>query len=162
EKGIQGLARIRLLDTFGSSFHHGLQTKLDKRFGNGLAMGLAYTLSKSHGDGENGGQEGAGYQNAFFNRSSESRGRYRFDQRHNLVAHWVGEMPGARARGILGDIIGGWQSNGIVSVRSGFPFNVTQGGDLNTDGPVRPDRLENGKLENPTRALWFDTGAFQR
>jgi hypothetical protein len=37
--------------------------------------------------------------------------------------------------------------------------------DLNTgnDGsPVRPDRLRDGRLDNPTRQLWYDPSAFQR
>ncbi|MGH9630085.1 MAG: carboxypeptidase regulatory-like domain-containing protein, partial [Bryobacteraceae bacterium] len=53
-------------------------------------------------------------------------------------------------------------TNGIVSLRSGFPFTVTQGGDLNTGGPVRPDRIEDGAIDNATRQLWFDPQAFRR
>ena len=160
--GIQALATIRLLDSFASSFHQGLQMKLDKRYGSGLAYGLAYTYSKSYGDGESGGQETVPYQNAFLNRSTESRGRYRFDQQHNMVAHWVWEMPGQTMAGPLKHILGGWQSNGIVSLRSGFPFTVSQGGDLNTGGNVRPDRIADGRLEGATRRRWFETTAFQR
>jgi hypothetical protein len=101
ELGIQGLATIRLLDSFGSTFHQGMQLKFDKRFNRGFAWGLAYTFSKTYGDGENGGQEGAGYQNAFFDRGLESRGRYRFDQKQNMVAHWVWELPGRYLSGPL-------------------------------------------------------------
>jgi len=162
ELGVQGLATIRYLDSFGSSFHQGLQLKLDKRYSTGLAYGLAYTYSKSYGDGENGGQEGVSYQNPFFNRSTESRGLYRFNQKHNMVAHWVWEMPGQNMSSALRHIIGGWQSNGIVALRSGFPFNVAQGGDLNTGGSVRPDRIADGRLDDGNRRLWFDTQAFQR
>lgn len=61
QKGVQGLANIRWIDSFGESFYHGLQMKLDKRFSRGLTFGLAYTYSKTHGDGEDGGQEGSGY-----------------------------------------------------------------------------------------------------
>src|SRR6185295_2454452 len=56
--GVQPLGNIRYLDSFGESFHHGLQVTLDKRFSHGLAGGIAYTYSKAHGDGENGGNEG--------------------------------------------------------------------------------------------------------
>jgi hypothetical protein len=64
----------------------------------------------------------------------------------------------------LKHILGGWQSVGMLSFRTGFPFTVGQGaGDLNVgSGPVRPDRLQSGELENPTRKLWFDPHAFQR
>jgi hypothetical protein len=161
-KGVQDLATIRLLDSFGSSFHSGLQVKVDKRYSNGLAYGLAYTYSKSYGDGENGGQEGVSYQNPYLNRSTESRGRFRFDQKHNMVGHWVWEMPGQNISGPVRYVIGGWQSNGIVALRSGFPFNVTQGGELNTGGPVRPDRIADGRLSDGNRRYWFDTQAFMR
>ena len=36
------------------------------------------------------------------------------------------------------------------------------GGDLNTSGPVRPDRIASGELDSPTRKLWFDPQAFRR
>ena len=56
ERGVQALGNIRYLDSYGESFYHGLQMKLDRRFSKGLALGVAYTYSKAHGDGENGGQ----------------------------------------------------------------------------------------------------------
>jgi hypothetical protein len=91
-----------------------------------------------------------------------SRGRFRFDQTHNFVANFVWELPGQKLRGPLRHFIGGWQSNGIVAIRSGFPFTVSQGGELNTGSSARPDRLLDGAIENPTRDLWFNPSAFQR
>jgi len=160
ERGIQALGNIRYLDSYGESFYHGLQMKLDRRFSKGLALGVAYTYSKAHGDGENGGQEGVLYQDPLDRRGN--RGRFRFDQTHNFVSHFVWELPGKNLSGFRKHVIGGWQTNGILSIRSGFPFNVTEGGDLNTGGNVRPDRIADGELDNPTRALWFDPQAFRR
>ncbi|MFN0171195.1 MAG: TonB-dependent receptor domain-containing protein [Bryobacteraceae bacterium] len=160
--GVQTLANIRVLDASGNSFHHGLQTKLDKRFSGGLAVGLSYVFSKSHGDGEAGGNEEGGFQQPRIDRR-DGRGRYRFDQTHNMVAHWVWEMPGSRLPGLLKHVAGGWQSNGIFSIRSGFPFAVTQGNDLNTGAAgIRPDRIADGRLDNPNRQVWFDPQAFRR
>ncbi|MBI3281704.1 MAG: TonB-dependent receptor, partial [Acidobacteria bacterium] len=158
--GIQGLGNIRYIDSYGESFYHALQAKVDKRYSHGVTLGIAYTLSKAHGDGENGGQEGVSFQDPLDRRGS--RGRFRFDQRHNFVAHYVWELPGGNLPGVLKHVIGGWQTNGILSLRSGFPFTITQGGDLNTGGPVRPDRIASGELDNPTRKLWFDPQAFRR
>ena len=160
ERGVQALANVRYLDSYGESFYHGLQMKLDRRFSRGLALGVAYTYSKAHGDGENGGNEGATYQDPLDRRGS--RGRFRFDQTHNFVTHFVWELPGKNLAGFTKHIIGGWQTNGILSIRSGFPFNITQGGDLNTGGNVRPDRIADGELENPTREQWYDPQAFRR
>ena len=163
EKGLQSLGVVRFLDSYDNSFHHGLQAKLDKRYTNGLAFGVAYTFSKSHGDGEAGGQEGAQFQSPRSDRG-DARGRYRFDQRHNFVSHYVWEIPGANLASPLRHVIGGWQTNGILSLRSGFPFTVIGSrGDLNVgDSNVRPDLVGNLRLSNPTRDLWFDPPAFSR
>ena len=163
EKDLQGLARVRYLDSFANTFHHGLQAKLDKRYSSGLAFGVAYTFSKSHGDGEAGGNEPAQYQAPRSDRRN-ARGRFRFDQRHNFVAHYVWEIPGANLSGPLRHIVGGWQTNGVLSLRSGFPFTV--GGrtvDLNVgDSSVRPDLVGDPRLSDPTRKLWYNTQAFSR
>ncbi|MCC6858692.1 MAG: TonB-dependent receptor [Bryobacterales bacterium] len=161
EKGIQSLGAVSYYGTYGNGFYHGLQAKLEKRYANGISYGLAYTFSKSHGDGEDGANEGSGLQN--INDRLGSRGRRAFDQRHAAVFHWVWALPfGKSLRGVPAAVLKGWQTNGIVTLRTGFPFTPA-GGDLNTGGgDIRPDRLRDGALENPTRQLWFDPTAFQR
>jgi hypothetical protein len=160
--GIQSLGNIRYIDSFGESFYHGMQVKLDKRMSSGLTMGVAYTYSKSHGDGDNGGQEGVAFQNPRDRRGS--RGLHSFDQTHRTVANFVWELPGAGLRGAKGFVLGGWQINGIASFQSGFPFSVTQGGgDLGfASGAVRPDLIGTAELDNPTRKQWFNPQAYQR
>jgi hypothetical protein len=160
QRGVQTLSTIRYIDSYGENFHHGLQVKVDRRFARGLAAGLAYTFSKTHGDGENGGQEGVTFQDPLNRRAS--RGRFRFDQRHVMVANFVWELPGSQLKGPLGWVIGGWQTNGILAIRSGFPFHLSQGGDLNTGGPVSPDQVDDPYLDDPTRARWFNPQAFSR
>lgn len=159
-RGVQTLSTIRYIDSFGENFHHGLQVKMDRRFSRGVAAGFAYTFSKSHGDGENGGQEGVSYQDPL-NRVG-SRGRFRFDQRHVLVANFVWELPGRNLKGVAGLIVGGWQTNGILSIRTGFPFNVNQGGDINTGGTVRPDQVGDPFATESKRAQWYNPQAFSR
>src|SRR5207249_5463947 len=161
--GVQSIGRIRYLDSYGESFYHGMQLKLDKRFSKGLAFGSSYTFSKAHGDGENGGQEG--YISLQSPRDRRpSRGRFSFDQTHAFVTHFVWELPGQKLQNaLLRYTVGGWQANGILSIRSGFPFTAGQGQDLNTDNSnVRPDLLRSPEIDNPNRKLWFDPLAFQR
>ncbi len=163
---VQDLGSIRFLDSYGNSFYHGLQVRVEKRYSNGLSYGLAYTFSKVHGDGEAGGNESVDWQNPRDRRGS--RGRLRFDQRHNAVIHFVYELPFAKGfTGIPGALLKGWQTNGILSFRSGFPFTPTVGsGELNTGGgsSLRPDRLADGHLspDQRSRKRWFDTSAFRR
>ncbi len=162
EGRVQTLGTLRVIDAYGNGSYNGLQTSLEKRHSSGLVFGLSYAFSKSLGDGESGGNEDGGFQDPRDRRAS--RGRYQFDQRHNTVFHFVYDLPFAKnLRGVPGTLLKGWQTNGILSLRSGFPFTITQGADLNTGGtPIRPDRAASGELDNPTRALWFDTSAFRR
>lgn len=165
EKGIQTLGRIFAFDSYSNQHYHGLQTKLEKRYAKGLSFGVSYTYSKANGDGEDGGNEGAMRQVAADR--AGSRARTAFDLTHNAVIHFVYEIPfGKNLKGVAGAALKGWQTNGIFSMRSGFPWTPTVGlNDLNTGGdgtPIRPDRIRDGRLDSPTRDLWYDPSAFQR
>ena len=164
-QGVQTLGRIFAFDSYSNQHYHGLQTKLERRFSRGLSFGVSYTYSKANGDGEDGGNEGAGRQ-VYLDRAG-SRGRTAFDLTHNAVIHFVYEIPfGKSLKGVPGAVLKGWQTNGILSLRTGFPWTPTVGAnDLNTGGdgaPIRPDRLQDGRLDGATRALWYDPSAFQR
>jgi hypothetical protein len=88
-----------------------------------------------------------------------------YDMRQNMVFHYVWEMPFFKnLKGVGGHILSGWQTNGILSLRTGFPFTITQGGDLNTGGSVLPDRIADGRLGDAQRRReqWYDPQAFRR
>ena len=162
----RGLGNIRYLDSYGNGNYHGLQTSLEKRYSSGLTFGLAYTYSKSQGEGygrnEGAGNVSSGYQNPRDRRAA--RTRYGFDVRHNAVINYVYEMPFLnRFKGVAGAFLAGWQTNGILTFRSGFPFNPGGGGNLNTGGEVWPDRVDDGRLfGDAKREKWFDPSVFRR
>lgn len=160
------LSRIRYLDSGGNSWYDGLQVSLRKRYSNGFVFTLAYTFSKTliqgYGRNEGDGVNSNTYQNKF-DRASE-KGRVGFDQTHVLVSSFIYDLPAPRvlSKGFAGAIFSGWQTNGIISLRSGQPFTVSQGNIINTgNAPVRPDRASNGGLDNPTVNQWFNPDAFQ-
>lgn len=159
------LGTIRYLDSYANGSYHGLQTSVEKRYSHGFVLGLAYTFSKAIGEGYGRNEGQLGVQNAYQNPRDRraSRSRYGFDVRQNMVFNYVYEMPFLnRFRGVPGAIIGGWQINGIWTVRTGLPFNVN-GGNLNTGGPTTPDRVADGRLfDDAARQLWYDPTAFRR
>ena len=160
---IQDLGQIRFIRSDENGFYHGLQTTVEKRYSSGLIFGLSYTFSKAHGDGEANGNNPADFPNPRDRRGA--RARYLFDQRHSAVFHFVYELPFAKSfRGVAGALFKDWQANGVLSLRSGFPFTISQGADLNVDNsPVRPDRISDGRLfDEATRQRWFDISAFRR
>src|SRR5262249_26904021 len=96
-------------------------------------------------------------------RASEKT-RYGFDYTHNAVISYVYELPMIPAfkDSFAKHIFGGWQTNGIVALRSGLPFTVSQGNTLNTaEAPVRPDCFVAGMLSSSSVHKWFDPDAFR-
>jgi hypothetical protein len=66
-------------------------------------------------------------------------------------------------------ILGDWQANAAVQLRSGQPYNMAISGDIaNIEAPagdswfsyMRPNVVGNPKLAHPTRDEWFNTAAF--
>jgi len=65
------------------------------------------------------------------------------------VSSFVYDLPFGRGRpfgsnvsGIVNEIIGGWQVNGIYQWQTGFPITVLRSGDplgVGTNGAARPD-----------------------
>src|SRR5205085_9941139 len=85
-----------------------------------------------------------------------------FDVTHNAVINYVYDLPIFRhSKGLVQGILGGWQTSGVVTLRTGFPFTL-QGGSLNTNSTTYPDRVADGRLEGATRTLWYDPAAFRR
>jgi hypothetical protein len=159
------LGNIRYLDSFANANYNALQVQAQKRYGRGITAGLAYTYGKALGEGY-GRNDPAGnvqptYQDPNDRRSN--RGRYGFDVTHNAVLNYVWEVPMfAKAKGLLYSVLGGWQTSGIITLRTGFPFALL-GGNLNTNSSTYPDRVADGRLfDKANRQLWFDPTAFRR
>jgi Carboxypeptidase regulatory-like domain/TonB dependent receptor len=143
-----------------SSSYHALQAKIEKRVSAGLWYLASYSFSKTmiH---QNAPAKGG---NTAWERSLAE-----FDVPHNLAFSWGYELPIGRgkrwlagARGFTDALLGGWQMQGILGIRSGRPFTPTISADRANIGigGQRPNRLASGKLDNPTVERWFDVSAF--
>jgi hypothetical protein len=155
---------IELITTDASGNYHGLLTKVEKRFSHGLTFLATYTWAKTMFDSFAG--NAADRHNSPFDLKAE-KGLAETDQRHRATASWLYELPFFRSRtGWLYRLAGGWQTNGVLTLETGMPFNPIQ-----TLQPLadecsrcnrRPDRLKDGNLPASERTLqrWFDTSAF--
>jgi hypothetical protein len=64
-------------------------------------------------------------------------------------------------------LLGNWQTNAVVQLRSGQPFNMSVPGDVANIGNTvswwnyaRPNLVGNPKPSHPTQNEWFDPAAF--
>ncbi len=113
---------------FGKSTYNGLQVSAQRRSADGLTYQIAYTWSKVLDIGCDGYFSGCSLQDPYH--PQNDRGPASFDQPHVFSAGWVYPLPfGAGKKwssgsGVLNQIIGGWQVNGILSFSSGLPYAV--------------------------------------
>jgi hypothetical protein len=148
----------------GKSAYHSLQATLERRFASGLGFLTAYTWSHSIDNVPNqfgGGDNGPIPQDRRFR--NLDRGSSGFDIRHRFVHSMNYALPFGRGRqfstdsGILNFIAGGWDTNVIFTAQTGLPFTPVLANSVSNAGGSRPDRYTEGTIENPDRAMWFDT-----
>jgi hypothetical protein len=150
----------------GLSNYYAGQLTVDKRFSKGLSALLGYTWSHAIDNVvlEFGGGA-AGPQPQDPRNLRAERGNSIVDLRHRLTASYLWELPFGAGRalmnrgGVLNWILGGWQTNGILTVQTGQPFSpVLQTSTTNGTGS-RPDVV--GNVTYPkTLQRWFDPSAF--
>jgi outer membrane receptor protein involved in Fe transport len=151
----------------GRSEYNSLQLSAQKRFSRRYQLQAAYTLGKTIDNMQ-------AQLNADVNNSSVypqdpydreiDWARADFDVRHLFSANFVWDLPGADSSALLG----GWQFNGIVTLRSGVPFTPALGATNwsrsgNTSGEDRPSlrpgaNLDDAVLGGPEH--YFDASAF--
>jgi hypothetical protein len=140
---------LNLRDFSADSYYHALQLNLTKRFSTGLQFQTAYTVSKSIDTASatesvfQNGALGSFRQDPFDSRSA--RALSDFDIRQNFVANFLYDLPfgkgrliGSNLKGVTSALASGWSTGGIVTVRSGFPFNVALGFDQSLSGIDNP------------------------
>ncbi len=143
------------------SSYHGLTTKLEKRFSQGLSYRLNYAWSKSMDLNSQWG--GTSAQNALDARSSI--GLSDFHRAHIFSADMVWRLPRLQGlTGALDKIVNDWQINTIIQLRSGSYLTPTLTGDHNNVAGrgtgQRPDLAgsEIRYLRTPER--WVDPASF--
>ena len=118
----------------GFSNYHGLQVRVEKRSEAGIYFLNSFTWAKAIDnssqafDSSNG--NGTSFQNIYD--IGADKGLSNYDRRFNNITSLVFELPFGRGRRFLKQtpravdlVLGGWQVNSIVNLRSGEPFNMS-------------------------------------
>jgi hypothetical protein len=153
----------------GHSTYNSLQTSLMRRFTGDYQIQFSYTLSKTLDS--NDAQLGQDTLNTStfppnpYDPEAEW-GPAAFDSRHVFAANATWELPAFRDNPVLG----GWQLNTVVSLRSGYPFspsiataNWSRSGNTAGGTEDRPNvkpGTDPGKIVTGDPNHWFDTSAF--
>jgi Carboxypeptidase regulatory-like domain len=119
------------LENVGQSTFHALETKLERRFRNGLNLLASYTFSKTLTDADSTfpffsafASNNFGAQNPF-NLKSEKTLSYQ-DTPHAVVISYLYELPAGPGKkhlnhGVASKVLGGWQVGAVHRYQSGSP-----------------------------------------
>jgi len=124
------------LGNFSNSYYHSMLLSLRKKFSNNLQFDFDYTYSHSI---DTDSQIANNTINYSFNGAGvmcnledprACRGDSNFDVRHNVSVNFIYDLPVGRGQRFLRDapgwvnaILGGWSASGIVTWRTGLPFD---------------------------------------
>ena len=154
-----------------SSIYHALELTIEKRYSSGLQFTSNFTWAKLMSDGSfdeatvAGAVPIASPTDLGLNYSLGSE-----DVEFRSTNDVIYELPFGRGKRFGHDMsrgldyaLGGWRISAVGVLQSGTPFSVTEETDPFGSGQsygTLPNRLQSGKLSNPTIQHWFDSTAF--
>jgi hypothetical protein len=143
----------------GHSSYHSLQSRIEKRFSQGLTFSVAYTFSRLIDDA------GAVFDSAVLTGPvANFQAADSYNKRLEKDVS-TGNVPHILSSGSVYQLPLGWQLAGTIRMQSGSPVAVTQATNLNAFagfGIQRPNRIADPRLpgNERTTARYFNTGAF--
>jgi len=161
-----GYHSIRLATDEANAHYNSLQTSVRGRVARDLELQAGWTYSKAM-DPTTGGGNGFDLDNISnpYAGWRYDQGPSVFDRRNVLFINYIYDIPLFRdtSNRAAKAALGGWQLSSIISIMSGAPLNITQGGStaasIVPNSTVRPDLT--GKISYPHKAgEWFDTSVF--
>lgn len=150
----------------GNSSYNALQASVEKRFSKGVTVSANYTWGKSIDE--------VSYQtdlcginivNPYNLKAYRGVSDYNVPQR--FVLNYLWQLPSPK-QGVAKALLGGWETSAILSLQSGFPLNITSGGDYSYSLPeVSNDQAQTisapqyiSGTRNNRITQWFTTNAF--
>ena len=135
--------------------YNAMQLSLRKRYSNNLGFDMHYTLRK--GWAIQGGTLASPFVNSEISNSQDffdpfvDRTPLSQEPRHQISGNTIYALPWFKdGRGVVAQILGGWQLASILSIRSGLPLRVTQPSGISNS---RPDFVGG----NPVLEGWGET-----
>jgi hypothetical protein len=124
------------LENLGQSTYNALQTKLERRFRNGINLLASYTYSKTITDADSSFSTETGFNSNVFgaqnpyNLRGEKAVSYQ-DIPHAFVVSYVYELPAGPGKryfthGVASKVLGGWQISGSHRYQSGSPAVINE------------------------------------
>ncbi len=161
--------------SFGYGNYAALNVKLEKRFSQGLQFLTAYTYGHALANSGTSLSGAANFGNPDPTNLASSYSSAAWDIRHNFTTSFNYELPFGRGKQFLSGMnraadiaLGGWQSNGILTLRTGQPFTINGTACQGQWGKCLPDLVPgqdpnaapSGGRSPGTNGLWFNTNAF--
>jgi len=167
----KNLGQIQGLSDVGWSEYNSLQVKVTKRVSQNLNFLANWTYSHAMDNGpapfDLGHINSDSPQNAYdLNAEIASSD---FDVRHSFNFSGLYHLPIGRGQRFFGNwgrpqelVMGGWELNGILGMRTGTPGNVTTNGGIKACPGMRPNLVGDPNLPKDKRTLseYFNTAAF--
>ena len=130
-------SNIRNQSSQGNSTYHAFQTSVNKRLTSGFTILANYTFGKLLDDASS---DGDGPSNPFD--ISNEKGHSDFDITHRFAASYIWQLPRFEQRhALVKHVLGGWETNGIITLESGQWLTVSSGRD-NSGSAVNGDRAD--------------------
>lgn len=149
-----------------NSSYNSLQVAAEKRFSHGVTLSANYTWSRSIDE--------VSYQTDLCGINiinpynvREYRGVSDFNVPHRFVLNYLWQLPSPK-QGLKRALFGGWETSAILNWQSGFPLNISSGGDYSFSNPARGNdqaqvittpHYTHGST-NDKITQWFTTSAF--
>ena len=164
----KGYRAINTIQPRFDSNYHSLQVSAQHRFSETSQINLAYTFSKNLTNSQT--DRSTAPQNSYDLRAEY--GRAQLDRRHVTTINYLYELPffTKNENFFLRNVLGGWQTSGIVTVQTGIPFTAATSnfdpagiGFLGTSAAGgRPNQVADPNADyTGTQFNYFNGSAFQ-
>jgi carboxypeptidase family protein/TonB-dependent receptor-like protein len=155
---------IQLLKTDGIANYTALQLTFQRRYSKGLSVASNYTFAKALSD--SGGPGGAcGGCGTVTNDAGRDYGPSDYMVKHRFTFTANYELPfGKNLKGVVAQVVKGWQVNGIYAYGTGQPFSILDGGCAQNSFGVtscRPNVVAASSITQDNNQ-WFDVTQFRR